>query len=250
MSKVATKVIPIHIASWSHSRAVDFESCKFKAFLKYVKKIPEPERPLPPGKMEHANDRGTRVHDMLEQYVCGKSKDFPSEASTFRAEIDAMARLFKLGKVELEQDWAFDRGWEIADWQSGWLRLKLDSLVFLTPYEAVAIDYKTGRKFGNEAKHMEQLMLYQLACFLRYPELEVVHVELFYLDHDELTHRQFTRRQGLAFKRNWDNRGNSITTATEFPANPNVWSCRWCHFGDPANGFPTGTGHCQAGRKQ
>ena len=22
-----------------------------------------------------------------------------------------------------------------------------------------------------------------------------------------------------------------MTTATEFPANPHKWRCRWCHFG-------------------
>ena len=46
-----------------------FEQCKFRAKLQYVDKIPEPERPLPPGKTEHANDRGTRIHDAAENFV-------------------------------------------------------------------------------------------------------------------------------------------------------------------------------------
>ena len=238
------------ITSWSHSRLVEYEKCKQSAFLKYVKKIPEPERPLPAGKTEHANDRGSRVHDSLERYVRSLSDDYPPEAKTFRFEVDAMRKLFTAGMVSLEGEWGYDHEWEPTEWATAWLRMKLDSLVFITPHEAVVIDYKTGRMFGNEIKHGEQGMLYQLAAFLRYPELDVIHVEFWYLDHDEITHKQFTRSQGLRFKRNWNDRGLNITTAVDFPANPNKWSCQYCPYGAPENGFPNGTGHCLAGRKR
>lgn len=250
MSKILTAPVTAQvIGSWSHSRAVDFEKCRNLAFLKYVKRIPEPDRPLPPGKTEHANDRGSRVHDMLEHYVRGNSNDYPVEARTFRHEIDSMRKLFTAGVVSLEGEWGFSRAWETHDWKTAWLRMKLDSLVFLAPHEAVAIDYKTGRHHGNEIKHGEQVMLYQLAAFLRYPDLEVVTTELWYLDHDELTSRTFTRDQGLRFKKNWDQRGNTITTTTEFPANPNRWSCQYCPYGTVEKGFPNGTGHCLAGKR-
>lgn len=238
------------IISWSHSRLADYEKCKQLAYLKYVKKVPEPERPLPAGKTEHANDRGSRVHDSLERYVRSLTNDYPSEAKSFRFEIDAMRKLFAAGTVSLEGEWGYDHEWDPVEWKTAWLRMKLDALVFLSPHEAVAIDYKTGRMFGNEIKHGEQLMLYQLATFLRYPELEVVHTELWYLDQDELTHKVFTRAQGMRFKRNWNDRGMEITTAVDFPANPNKWSCQYCPYGAPENGFPNGTGHCLAGRKR
>lgn len=246
---VAAKLGPAVISSWSHSRAVDVEKCNFLGYLKYIKKIPEPERPLPPGKTEHANDRGSRVHDQLEMYVRGKTNDFPREANAFRVEVDALRNLFNTGRVSLEGEWGFNRAWEASAWNTAWLRMKLDALVFLTPQVAVAIDYKTGKKFGNEMKHGEQLMLYQLAAFLRYPELEIVHTELWYLDHDDLTHKVFTRDQGLRFKKSWDMRGTAITTMTEFPAMPNKWACQYCVYGAPENGFLNGTGDCKAGRK-
>jgi len=236
------------IPSWSHSRLVDFEKCKNLAFLKYDKRIPEPERPLRPGQTEHANDRGSRVHDMLELFVRG-SEDYPNEAKHFRHELDSMKKLFTFGKVSLEGEWGFNEAWEPTEWKTAWLRMKLDALVFLSPEEAVAIDYKTGKKFGNEIKHGEQLMLYQLATFLRYPDLEVVHTELWYLDQDDLTQRTFTRAQGLRFQRNWDQRGTALTTCQDFPANANRFSCQWCPYGAPENGFSNGTGHCLAGRK-
>jgi len=237
------------INSWSHSRVVDFEKCKQMAFLKYDQRIPELPRPLPPGKTEHANDRGTRVHDTAERYVRGDVADYPKEGRSFAVELESMRKLYALGKVSLEGEWGFDREWEPAEWKTAWLRLKLDALVFLSDHEAVAIDYKTGRKKGNEIKHGEQLMLYQLATFLRYPQLDVVHTELWYLDQDELTRTTFTRAQGLRFRASWDKRGTAITSCMEFPANPNKWSCQYCPYGAPENGFASGTGHCLAGRK-
>lgn len=247
---VAQKIIPIQtIKSWSHSRAVDFEKCAFGAKLKYINKIPEPERPLPPGKLEHANDRGTRVHEAIEAYTRGLTDAVPREAWSFRVEIEALRKLFKAGQAGFEGNWGYDRAWEVAAWETAWLRMKLDAIVFLSPQEAVVIDYKTGKIFGNEVKHGEQTMLYQLASFLRYPELEVVHTELWYLDHDQLNGKTFTRNQGLRFKKAWDMRGTAITSAIAFPPNPNHWSCRYCPYGKPENGFATGTGHCPVGRK-
>lgn len=53
------------IDAWSYSRLSTFEQCKLRAKLAYIDRIPEPERPLPPGKTEHANDRGTLLGHIL-----------------------------------------------------------------------------------------------------------------------------------------------------------------------------------------
>lgn len=230
------------ISSWSHTKLVLFQTCKRAAYLKYDQRIPEPERPLPPGKTEHANDRGTRVHEDCERFVRGEQDDVCQEAANyFATELCLLRELYKEGRVSIEGEWGMDRNWEPTEWRSAWLRLKLDAIVFHSETEATAIDYKTGRKFGNEVKHAEQLQLYQLVTFLRYPKLEKVTTELWYLDQDEVTRQTFTRAQGLRFKSNFDRRGLELTNATEFPPNPNVFSCKWCMYG------PWGTGHCEVG---
>ena len=228
------------IPTWSFSRIQDFEQCKRRAKLKYLDKIPEPERPLPPGRTEHANDRGTRIHDAGERFARGGIELIP-ELQKFKPEFERLKALYATGNVSLEGEWAMDRSWEPVAWASSdaWLRLKLDALVFLSPTEAVAIDYKTGKRYGNEVKHNEQLQLYQLVTFLRYPKLETIHVELWYLDVDELVTVTYTRNQGLRFRRSFENRGNAMTTCTEFPPNPNIFSCRWCPY--------KGTEHCDKG---
>lgn len=230
------------ITSWSYSRLTVFEQCKLRAKLAYVDRIPEPERPLPPGKTEHANDRGTRIHDAAERFVRGGVELLP-ELSKFRDEFFRLRELYAQGKVSLEGEWAVNKDWEPVAWRSNdaWARIKLDAFVQLNPSHGVVIDYKTGKMFGNEIKHAEQCQLYQLAAFLRYPKLEVIDVELWYTDQDELTHMRYTREQGLRFFRNFDNRGNKMTDTKDFPANPNIFSCRWCPYG------PRGTGHCEKG---
>ena len=73
------------IKAWSYSRLVDFEQCKLRAKLKYIDRIPEPARSLPPGKTEHANDRGTRIHDAAERFVRGGVELLP-ELKSFSTE--------------------------------------------------------------------------------------------------------------------------------------------------------------------
>lgn len=251
VSDTKPRVIPIAQAnpallkppmkSWSFSSLGDFEKCKYYSFLKRVQKIPEPIRELPPGKTEHANDRGSRVHDHAEMYVRGKEKLIIPEMRHFENEFNSLRASFKAGKVSLEGEWGMDDKWTEAEWKKAWLRLKLDALYFITPTEAVIIDYKTGRKFGNEVKHAEQVQLYQLVTFMRYPQLEIVHGELWYLDQDELTSMTYMRHQGLRFQNKWNQRAAAMMNAVDFPANPNVFSCKYCMYG------PKGSGVCERG---
>lgn len=230
------------IKAWSYSRLVDFEQCKLRAKLKYIDRIPEPARPLPPGKTEHANDRGTRIHDAAERFVRGGVELIP-ELKAFGTEFHDLRNKYEHGMVSLEGEWAINKNWEPVAWgdRDAWARIKLDAFVRLSPTHAVVIDYKTGKKFGNEIKHAEQTQLYQLAAFLRYPELETIDVELWYTDQDDLTHMKYTRSQGMRFFQNFNQRGIAMTSAEEFPPNPNVFACKWCPYG------PRGTGDCDKG---
>ena len=241
-------VIPIPSAlpkppmkSWSFSSLGDFEKCKFYSFLKRVQKVPEPERPLPPGKMEHANDRGSRMHDDAEQFVRGNLKHLTRELLAFETEFNSLRKSFANGVVSLEGEWGMSKDWEPQPWSQAWLRLKLDAMVFISPTEVVIVDYKSGRKFGNEVKHADQLQLYQLVTFLRFPQVETIHAELWYLDQDEITSMTYQRHQGLRFKPKWNQRGLKMMEAVDFPANPNIFSCRYCMYG------PRGSGICEKG---
>ena len=228
--------------SWSFSKLGDFEKCKKYFWLKHLEKIPEPERPLKPGQLEHANDRGSRVHDSCEHYVRGDIDVLAPEAEKhFGPRIDLLRAMYAEGEVELEGEWGMDDDWEITEWNGAWLRLKLDALVHLSSDQAIVIDYKTGRKFGNEVKHAQQLQLYALVAFLRYPELDTVDAQLWYIDANETTSQSFTRHQALRFMRSFEKRGSDIVNCATWPANPNKFSCQWCLYG------PEHSGHCEVG---
>ena len=228
--------------SWSFSRLGDFEKCKKYFWLKHEQKIPEPERPLPKGRLEHGNERGSRVHDNLEGYVRGDHDAMCDEAQKhFGPHVDLLRHFYSLGMVELEQDWGMSKDWEIAPWDSAYLRLKLDALVHFSKTEAYVLDYKTGAKFHNEVKHMQQLQLYALVSFLRYPELETVEVALWYIDGHGITSMTITRDQALRFKRNFAKRGDDLVNCTSWPASANRFSCQFCLYG------PEHSGHCAEG---
>lgn len=131
------------IKAWSYSRLVDFEQCKLRAKLKYIDRIPEPARPLPPGKTEHANDRGTRIHDAAERFVRGGVELIP-ELKAFSTEFHDLRNKYEHGMVSLEGEWAINKDWEPVAWgdRDAWARIKLDAFVRLSKTHAVVIDYK------------------------------------------------------------------------------------------------------------
>ncbi len=219
------------IKTVSFSRLQDFEKCKYLAKLKYIDKVPEPARALPAGKTEHANDRGTRVHENAEHYIRGNCELVP-ELVSFKEDFDELRRLFQEGAVTLEGEWAVNADWTPVAWGSddAWCRMKLDAFVLTSPTTARVIDYKTGKRFGNEVKHTEQGQLYQLATFLRFPELEHIVVEFWYVDLGERDIKQYPRSSGMQYFDKYNNRLLKMTTCEEFPANPNAFSCKWCPY--------------------
>ena len=221
-----------HINKVSFSRLQNFEKCKYLAKLMYIDKVPEPERPLPRGKTEHANDRGTRIHDAAEMYVRG-GVELIDELVEFELEFIELRDLFEKGHVQLEGEWAVNLEWEPVAWSSddAWCRMKLDAMVLSEDKtHARVIDYKTGKRQGNEIKHTEQGQIYQLATFLRYPSLENITVEFWYTDLGETDRKQYSRFQGTQYFDKYNNRLLAVTACTDFKPNPNAFSCRWCPY--------------------
>lgn len=215
------------IATWSYSRLIDFEACPFRAYLKYSERIPSVQHP--------AAARGTTMHTQAEEYINGTLKELPSELSKFKEEFHELGRLFKLAKISLEGEWGFDKDWLPTNYKGAWLRLKADAVAHLSKQQAIVIDFKSGRKDGNEIKHGEQTQLYAIATFIREPELEEVKTELWYLDKDELTSTTYTRAQALRYVQPFTQRAEKMINAEHFPANPTVHTCKWCDYG-PSKG--------------
>lgn len=221
------------IKSWSFSRLTVFEECAYRAKLQWIDKVPD----LQP---KTAADRGTAIHQEAEDYVTGKAAA-THNLRHFISDLAALAVHFKAGRVVCEEEWAFDREWGVAEWAAGWLRLKCDAVCHLTPTHAIVIDYKTGKRFGNEVKHARQLQLYAVCSLLRYPELEQVTCELWYFDQDELASFTMHRRQLKKYLSLFDRNGRAVTEERTFKPSANIFSCKYCPYG------PDKQGDCQYG---
>lgn len=213
------------ITSWSFSRALVFESCPYRAKLQWIDKVPD----LQP---KTAADRGTAIHQEAEDYVLGKS-GFTHNLRHFEDDLAALAAHAREGRVTCEEEWGFDRDWKVADWKRAWLRLKCDAVCHLSAKHVVVIDHKTGKRFGNEVKHARQLQLYALCALIRYPEVDQVTCELWYLDQNELAAFTMHRRQLGKYLKIFDRIGREITEELAFKPNPNIFSCKYCPY-DPS----------------
>jgi len=229
---------------WSYTRLRSYEECPAKVDYKYNHRIKELPRALPKGKLEHPMDRGTRVHDGCEHFVKGEG-ELPAEAAKyFQSEFDYLKQLYVAGRVELEMSCGVDKDWNyINEWNDDtWCLVKMDAEVMTAEIDlGVIIDYKTGKRKFNEHKHAEQMQLYQITFFKKYPELNRLVTELWYLDLGEVHKMTFTRKQGLRFQASYNRRAMKMLTDKKYKPNPNTFSCKWCPYGIGENK----TGHCQ-----
>lgn len=209
---------------------MDYESCPFKAWLKYAERIADPRPSI-------AAERGTAIHALAEDYILGKIDPLPKELNNFSDEFKSLRARSK--DLMLEQEWGFDNEWQPCEYRGDktWGRVKADCVLPSSPTSGIVIDFKTGKKHGNEVKHGEQIQLYALAAFIRYPDWASITCELWYLDANDLTSIVISRKTAMErYLKTFDRRLRAMTSATEFPAKPNIVSCKWCPYGD--------TGHC------
>jgi len=246
------------IAAGSFSRLDVYETCNRRAKIAFVDRIKEPPRGDPPnycpknpatGEREWFDKRGIRVHEVSDAFLRSLGPTC-AEMEHFLPEFMQLRRLHGMRKVHAEQTWAFTRDWRVTtwdDWDNCWMRIKVDAFAILRgtfeePVEAIVIDYKTGKRWSNEAKHADQGQLYQLGALKRFPTLEKVHVEMWYLDQNEMSdEKTYLRAQGLRFQARWERRMKALTTETIFKPMPSKIACKWCPFRQKIHG---GTGHC------
>lgn len=214
------------VPAWSFSTLEKFEQCAYQIYIGKVKKIPEQQG--------EAAARGETIHKAAEDYVAGKRADMIPELAKYSEHIEDLKALFSEGKVEQEGEWAFTIDWEKTGWMSPdcWARVKLDAFVQVSPTECRVIDFKTGKKFGNELKHGQQGLLYAIAAFMRDPALEFATVEFWYTDQklSDMTKKTYTRQQALMFMPDFHRRGVKMTTEVNFDPNPSKMNCLWCPY--------------------
>ena len=220
------------IPRWSFSALSNFEKCPYMLQLSKVDGYPDPA-----GK---AAERGLKVHDNIENFIMGETDDLCKEAAkNFENLINNLRNHYEDGTVEVEGEWAHDRDWDTTNWgdENAWARIKLDAIWFESDTSARVYDWKTGRKFGNELKHAQQLQLYVIGAFLRFPDLQFVEGQMVYLDKNDRLIAHYTREEAMAFMDKWTRRGLVMTTTTEFEPQPSEYNCKWCPHAKIQEGY-------------
>ena len=225
------------IKAWSFSGLNVFETCPYRAYLRYIQRAPEP-----PPDPDAPNVRGSRIHDEAECFVRG-SGPLTHGLRKFEDGFVELKALFEAGKVELEGNWGIDENWSPVTWEDPrlWGRIKLDAFVRTDEDSCRVIDYKTGKSWGNEVKHSQQGIVYGITSLMRYPEINYVSIEFWYLDEGKCKPRILNRDQLMRQLPKLDARARAMTTATEFPYKANKYNCKWCPY------RPGNTGACDWG---
>ncbi len=187
--------------------------------------------------------RGSRIHKEVEEYINGNTEDFPSSGKKLKETIEYCKERYAAGDATVEDQWAFTEDWAMADWfgDTTWLRMATDCTIF-TQDAAEVYDWKTGKSFGNEVKYMQQMQLYAVGVFMRFPEINFVDVTLGFLDDGKTRVKHFERNDKMVtLMAKFTERGNRMTNCVDFRPKPNPMNCRYCPFG------PGGTDACLFG---
>ena len=242
-------------ANASYSRLSYFKNCPRAYKFKYLDKLKEPKRPTIEGQTETAAERGSRIHSLCEEVIKTPIKSthsLPPELKKIAQTLKEVASVPESHRYT-EQTWYFDDQWvEITEEQAkseGYHILVIIDAFYLDPHDsehAKLIDYKSGKRYGNEQKHQRQVLLYALAAFHKFPELNFITSELVYTDLGRVHRKAYNRNTVLAQHNYWDQQINRMRDEDDFEPNPNTSSCMFCSWGleEHSNKWVNKSGDC------
>jgi len=210
------------VPTWSFSTLKAFEQCPYRVYLSKVGKIREEQGT--------AAARGNQVHEAAEEYVRGETDTLSKDLEKFALALTNLRDKYAEGTVEIEQEWGFDKHWNPCAWDADelWGKMKLDVFVRDAGDSCQIIDYKTGKRRGNEIKHTDQGIVYVIGAMMRYPEIEYAQVEFWYTDEGTRLTKSYTREHVLFLIPNLERRAYRLTTCKDFPPRPSAFTCKWC----------------------
>lgn len=216
--------------SWSWSQLQTYRECPYRAKLRYIERSPEP----PPGESD-PRERGKLIHKAAENYVKGHV-DLAPELRPFKKQFEALKTLDPI----TEKFRYFDSDWVPCQKEGYWLVVVSDATV-IRQTASLNIDYKTGRKYGNEVKHYGQVQLYAIADRCEYPQLDTFDTELWYIDKKDIVPHGFTAKMLDDARARLDAEVHIMMSDTVHRPRPNKVTCKYCPYS------PRGTGVCPVG---
>ncbi len=209
------------IKAWSASRVFSYEDCPQRLKYRTIDRLPEPTgAPLV---------RGKRIHGEGEAYLKAKPAiKVPDSFGYVEKELRALRR----AKAVAEEQWGFDREWNEINWFDATIRMVLDARASRGSVMRV-VDYKTGRP--RATKDEDQLGLYAVGTFAKFPKVCTVAAELWYLDLGEIVELRFNRKEAAVECEAWEKRAQRMLDDKKLDPTPG-YACKWCYFGKSKGG--------------
>jgi CRISPR/Cas system-associated exonuclease Cas4 (RecB family) len=157
-----------------------------------------------------------------------ESFEQPKMAEEAKNAIPIIDNIFEMYTSVLpEQKLCLDKDWNKTGWfdSNAYLRAILDLIAF-RPGRALIGDYKTG-KVRSYNEYGGQLHLNAAMLFAIEPEIEVIDVAYFFVDHKETIKVQFTRDQYREFREHFDEYHRKVNSETDWEPTINQY-CKWC----------------------
>ena len=215
------------LTSWSYSKYSCYKNCPLQFKCRYIDKLPEPKAP--------ALERGIAIHQECEDFLNDKG-DITPNMEKLGKEITGLR---DRGYIA-EEAWGLTEDWAEIDFFSkeAWCRMKIDVHGSDKKRELTIIDFKTGKIRGG---YLSQLELYSVAAFSIFNNIDVVHAELWYLDHGKIIDEKSDPKSVFHIKdyetlvKRWNRRIKPMMNDTEFRPTPNQF-CNWCNFSKKKGG--------------
>jgi hypothetical protein len=220
--------MPALVTAWSYSRYADYKQCPAKFKYKHIERRPDPGSP--------AMNRGNVIHKAAEDYVKGTLNKIPADLLGVKEQLTFLRK----AKAVAEENWGFRIDWEWIGrpgWfgDDVWFRAKTDVRQLYEDDTLLLGDWKTGKKyFANE----EQIELFALAGYRRFPFVTEVDTRLWYTDadpEDNEVQRVYKVSDLTAIQKDWTKRVVPMFKDRRFAPTPND-KCGWCPFSKAKGG--------------
>ena len=216
---------------FSYSKISTYKQCPYKFKLLYIDKIGKPV-------VNEALIKGSKIHSLLENYesVINQYTENPQN-------LEYLGIVLEFAKSDIGHDILnkqsirehcvkFDKDLNANDSLSkketyliGYIdRINLSSGIEL-------IDYKTGKYKDPKFQDFEQLSIYGLYMFSKYPDIESILLRYVYVEHCRENSKLITRADSAIIKQLLINDLNQIQNEVEYPKKPQKL-CDWCEFVD------------------
>lgn len=208
--------------AWSYSRLNKYRQCPLKSYwMDYAPKqakVVEPPNPI--------FEKGKEWHTYMENAI-KRGDQLPEFLQQTKPLVDAI-RSFP--EVYVEQQLAFTEDLKETSWfgKDVWCRVIWDVAALNHDRSAMIVgDHKTGKPRPDS----DQLELFAASAFRRFPSVQEVRTQYYFLEHKKYSSQVFHRKSEDHIWQKFGEEASLIATSKEtgdWPARPGK-HCDWCH---------------------